>query len=102
MKLKNMLCGAMILGAGLGLAGCNSTQPTMNMQKENTQLKKTESRYTIKRVGVFEDDLAYENKRGIYEITDEQTKKEYLGVSGIGITELGSHTEDKSTVQDER
>ncbi len=60
----------------------------------------------LKRVAVFEDNLAYEGKRGIYEVRDTETGVVYLGVSGIGITELGSHviSNGKTSViiQDER
>jgi len=56
-------------------------------------------RYEIRRVGVFEDNLAYENKRGVYEIIDTKTGKEYFGISGIGITEVGSHGKSE---EDER
>ncbi len=84
--------------------------------KDNTTIKmKTEqdmpetpsgSRYKIVRVGVFADDLAYDKKRGVYEITDTETGITYLGVSGIGITELGSHIESDgenvNIVPDER
>ena len=49
-----------------------------------------ESQYLVKRVEVFEDELAYSHLRGIYEIMDKKTGKKYLGISGIGITEVGS------------
>ena len=78
----------MISLAGLGLSGCEKTIPTITMQKESKELNQ-EPQYSVKRVAVFADDLAMYNKRGIYEITDEQTRKRYLGVSGIGITEIG-------------
>lgn len=48
-------------------------------------------RVKVTRIGVFKDDLAYESKRGVYLITDSATGKEYFGISGIGITEVGSH-----------
>lgn len=50
------------------------------------------SRFTVERVGVLDDDLAYNNRRGIYIVRDEKSGKEYVGVSGVGISELGSHT----------
>lgn len=61
-----------------------------------------ETRFTVTRVGVFSDDMAYANKRGIYLIVDTATKKEYLGVSGIGISDLGVHKNGKDDVKDER
>ena len=95
-KLGKILCAELIglagLGLGLSLSGCEkSVVPTINMQTENqteNQDQNQESRYSVKRVDVFEDGLAYGNQRGIYEITDKQTNKKYLGVSGIGISEV--------------
>jgi len=58
------------------------------MKTESAINLEQNSRYEIRRVAVFDDDLASDGKRGIYEIIDTQTEKVYLGVSGIGITEL--------------
>ncbi|HCJ5492477.1 TPA: hypothetical protein NUW79_003117 [Escherichia coli] len=41
----------------------------------------------------YKDSLAYDGERGIYTITDNKTGKEFVGVSGVGIAELGSHSE---------
>lgn len=62
----------------------------------------TNSRFKVERVGVFKDDLAYGDRRGIYVIIDTKTGQELIGVSGIGISELGSHKSGKSTIRDER
>lgn len=59
-------------------------------------------RLQVTRIGVFADDLAYGNKRGLYVIEDRKTGAEYIGVSGIGITEVGSHQSGKSRISDER
>jgi len=59
-------------------------------------------RFTVERVGVVDDSLAYGDRRGIYLIRDKQTDKEFVGVSGIGISELGSHPVGKAIVTDER
>lgn len=48
-------------------------------------------RVKVERIGVFKDDVAYHDRRGIYIITDTKTGTEYIGVSGVGITETGSH-----------
>lgn len=50
----------------------------------------TGDRIKVTRIGVIQDELAYNNRRGIYIITDTKTGKEYVGVSGIGISELGT------------
>ena len=60
-------------------------------------------RINVSRIGTFRDGLAYESKRGIYIIKDNQTGKEYIGISGVGISETGSHRTGKSYVTtDER
>jgi len=46
--------------------------------------------------------LAYKKLRGIYEIIDNKTGKKYLGVSGVGISEVGSHSSGKNSARDER
>lgn len=46
-------------------------------------------RFVVTRVGVFRDDLAYHDRRGVYIIKDNTTGKEFVGVSGVGISELG-------------
>lgn len=59
-------------------------------------------RYKIKRVAVLYDDTAYNYRRGIYEIVDTKTNKKYLGISGIGISELGNHSSGKTSTEDEQ
>ena len=59
-------------------------------------------RYDLKKVQTFFDSDAYNNVRNVYILVDNETGKEYLGISGIGITEMGKHTQTKSTVTDER
>ncbi len=95
---------AFVLG-GLSalLSGC-SPDPTIEMKTETHLPLEAESNpnYSVTRVAVFKDNLAYGDLRGIYEIVDVKTGKKYLGVSGIGICEIGSHTVDKTSVEDER
>ena len=63
-------------------------------------------RFNVTLVAKFSDSLAYDSERGIYLITDKKTGKELVGISGVGISELGSHTERNgdhtTTVADER
>lgn len=59
-------------------------------------------RFEIKRVGVIKDDLAYNDRRGIYILKDRATGKEFVGISGVGISELGTHSAGKTQVSDER
>jgi hypothetical protein len=88
-----------LTGLAAILSGC-APSPTMFMSDE-TQVQDNQ-RYEVKRVAVFRDTIAYDDVRGIYEITDKETGKTYIGVSGIGITEKGSHSAGKTVVGDER
>lgn len=87
----------------LSIVGCDP-EPTIRMKDEGeTKVElQTDCKYEIKRVAVFEDNLSYNGKRGVYEVIDKKTGQTYLGISGIGITERASHSAGKSTVQDER
>ena len=62
----------------------------------------TAGRFTVTRVQVVGDSLAYGDKRGVYVIVDTLTGAEYVGVSGVGIAELGSHASGRTTTRDER
>ena len=90
--MKNPL----ILFSVLTICSC-SPDPTVHMDTYTGS-----SRVEVKRIGVIEDDRAYCNRRGIYIIKDKDSGKEFIGVSGIGISELGSHSAGKSTISDER
>lgn len=93
-----------ILIATLALAGCNVT-PDMSDAGDPTMANAVSDgkRFRVERVEVFRDLLAYDDKRGIYIIRDKETGREYVGVSGIGITEIGSHSCGKSCIdEDER
>jgi hypothetical protein len=46
--------------------------------------------------------MAEESPLGIYRIVDSKTGKEYIGISGVGISENGSHSSGKSSMSDER
>lgn len=59
-------------------------------------------RFSVTRVGVFADDVAYGDRRGIYLIEDLETGQRFVGVSGVGVSELGRHSAGKTAVRDER
>lgn len=88
------------------LAGC--TQSDTPMQTVSPMVTVEDGphvpayRVTITRIGVFDDSIAYAGQRGIYIITDHKTGKEFIGISGIGISETGEHKDGKTTHQDER
>ena len=95
----------LIILAALALSACG---PEANMQMReqsanaNTVEISTNARVEVTRIGVFRDDLAYDDKRGVYLIVDQETGAEFIGISGIGISELGSHRAGKTHRSDER
>lgn len=100
--MKNMKL--LILTSLLMLSACveeSEAERVEREQKRGVQIE-PQSSVTVKRITKFYDDIAYNGTRAIYLITDEKTGKEFIGISGIGITEVGSHSSGKSTVRDER
>jgi hypothetical protein len=93
----------LMVAAVVVLAGCGP-EPDMIMQKQsgNQPAIQNSNRVTVTRIGVFADDAAYNSRRGIYIITDNKTGQEFIGISGVGISETGSHSSGKSRVSDER
>lgn len=79
-------------------------QVTIPIEKEITTVKvvQPKQRFDLKKVQTFEDSDAYGRVRNIYILVDNDSGKEYIGVSGIGIVEQGQHTSGKSTIKDER
>lgn len=91
-----LTAGVVVLVA-VGLTSC-SEPATVTMNVVQTL---SNSRIQVTRLGVFEDNIAYGGRRGIYLIKDNETGQEFLGVSGIGINTLGAHGKHNS-VKDER
>ena len=79
-------------------------QVTIPVEKEITTTKiiQPKQRFELKKVQTFKDTDAYTGVRNIYTLIDNDTGKEYIGISGIGITEQGNHISSKNNVQDER
>lgn len=94
---------AAVAACVLLLAGCDQgpEQARTEMHVSN-ELSGDGNRVTVTRLSKFRDNLAYDNERGVYLIRDTQTGQEFIGISGIGISELGSHRSGKRTVGDER
>lgn len=94
-----------ILLAGLALTGCQP-EATMQMYERTATpangVAFADNRFKVELVGTFKDRLAYDGLRGIYIITDTKTGQELVGLSGIGISELGSHSSGKTRHSDER
>lgn len=97
--LSKLRIPAALLVGGALLAGCGPDANTAMAEEIPTNMS---SDIKVTRVGVFVDALAYGSKRGIYRIVDSKNGKEFVGVSGIGIAEVGSHSSGKSTLSDER
>ena len=84
--------------AALLLAGCSPPATDSMPTAEHST-----GRVKVERIGVIDDSVAYQDRRGIYLVTDTKTGTEYIGVSGVGITETGQHPCGKSCVRsDER
>lgn len=95
----------------IGLAGCEppeqlparlkaEREAQKPIQIHGEQISETEpgiKRFDIKSHGKFR--AGFDNGlREILMITDRKTGKEYLGITGVGITELRHETETKTTV----
>lgn len=89
------------------LAACTAKAPDMPTTGELKQYtanaaQPAPARFRVQMVASFVDKLAYGDVRGVYVITDTTTGQEFVGISGIGISELGSHQSGKVRVGDER
>lgn len=86
-----------------GCESASSKYPSVSGQvyKEEPKIISNTSEFDLVKKQSFFDDDAYSQVRSVYVLKDKTTGKEYIGVSGIGISERGSHT-SKSTIQDER
>lgn len=87
------------IAIALALAGCRP-DPNMPMYEQTQNAQRVpiqdNGRVSVTRIGVFSDDLAYSGRRGVYLIKDEHTGREFIGVSGVGISETGSHLAGKN------
>jgi hypothetical protein len=94
---------AVLLALGAGCAPEADTPLGISSPGDGAALKiGGNGRFSVVRVGVIKDDLAYHDRRGIYLIKDNVTGKEFVGLSGVGVSELGSHSSGKTTISDER
>ncbi len=86
------------------IAACADNSDQTNLINSKFESAENSDRFTVTKVSKFKDTDAYNQYRCIYLIKDNLKNKEYLGVSGIGVSELGSHPEGEegSPVADER
>lgn len=92
-----------ILTSILMLAACEESETERQQREQQEKIAmENQGRVKVTQITRFNDSIAYNGVRGIYLITDEKTGKEFIGISGIGITEVGSHSSGKSTSRDER
>jgi hypothetical protein len=67
------------------LVGCGDTaHPSVDPSVDAV----TDSGFDVKKIGKFYDGDAYSGHRTVYILTDRQTGAKFVGVSGIGISEL--------------
>jgi hypothetical protein len=60
-------------------------------------------RFVLEAVDRYSDGNAYNSTRTVYVLRDTETGREFVGVSGVGIAEIGSHSTGKNhTATDER
>jgi hypothetical protein len=101
MKPLLLGCSLLLLAQTEGCPTPPPEPPRIEMTSGQAEIQ-SGSRFRVNCEAIFRDDLAYREKRAIYVITDTQTGKRYVGVSGIGISELGDHSDGDDTVRDER
>ena len=69
---------------------------------KNETISDNSSDFVLIKKQTFYDESAYGNVRNVYVLKDRVNGKEYIGVSGIGISERGNHQQGKTSVPDER
>jgi len=102
MKSKIILFSATLLLLGCDQSPLNTVLQPVNYQQNVNINPVINNRIKVERLSIVKDSTAYSNERGTYLITDTKTGAEYIGVSGIGITEVGSHSSGKYSTTDER
>ena len=69
---------------------------------KNETISDNSSDFVLIKKQTFYDESAYGNVRNVYILKDRVNGKEYVGVSGIGISERGNHQQGKTSIPDER
>lgn len=96
MKVKYLL-----IFAAIPLAACiEPSDEYLQRQKMQSMTIQTDDRFEVKRTAVIFDSIAYRNQRGIYLIRDKKTGKEYVGLSGVGVSEIGTSGKPRSQFEE--
>lgn len=95
-----------VLVFGLIFSGCNEENRYPGVDGrypvKNETVSDNSSDFVLIKKQTFYDESAYGSVRNVYVLKDRVNMKEYIGVSGIGISERGSHQVGKAYVSDER
>lgn len=98
-----------IIAMALLCVACDARRPTNTPLAEYDNgppavpsVAPQQTRFRVSRVGAFDDNTAYWGVRSIFVIVDTKTGIEYVGISGVGISETGDHQVGKVRQQDER
>ena len=94
----------LMLFCALAACSCDVTQPNIEMKTADVKkaVSTQENRVSVERIGVFKDNIAYYGTRGVYVIHDNETNTDFIGVSGVGISEVGRHILGKVSIEDEK
>lgn len=87
----------------LGLSSCEPQAPDKAVEVYGVPRQQTEgARFVVERHGMFRAGFD-NNNREILIITDTETKKKYLGITGVGVTEMRTESDgNNGTVTRER
>ena len=88
--MKRLMTCMTIIAATIAMTGCDDVTRVDREVRQKMPVN-VNDRVQVVKIQEFRDDLAYDNVRAIYVITDKETGKEFIGVSGVGIVEVGRH-----------
>ena len=101
-----ILSGILIGIITLTFGGCNEENRYPGVDGrypvKNEAISDNSSDFVLIKKQTFYDESAYGNVRNVYILKDKFTGKEYVGISGIGISERGNHQQGKTSIPDER
>lgn len=93
--------GALIGLVVYALSKCTPRPRPPDVQRADTATQEG-GRFRIRIEQTFSDRSAYQCERNVYVIEDTLTGCEYVGISGVGVSEIGSHLAGKGHRTDER